>query len=195
MTPSLVLGVTGSRLATSPEHRRIINDTLTRIAVKYPPNRGRLWQLYHGDAPGSDSAAADICYDRGYCWSDGIYAIPADWKRHGHGAGPRRNQSLVKAVLGWRDTCAVGWVAFPAADDYAKFRETGKTNSSGSCDCIQRAEAAGIKLIVVPLDVSMERQKVRGYDEVSSDKKREPPLESRRTADEEDERTAGAVDL
>lgn len=75
MTTILVLGVTGSRYATSAEHRQRIGATLLRVSGKYPPGDTR-WQLYHGDAPGADTVTADLCFGRGYCWSDGIHARP-----------------------------------------------------------------------------------------------------------------------
>lgn len=56
---------------------------------------------------------------------------PADWGTHGKGAGPIRNQAMVD--LG-ADIC----LAFPLP------------RSVGTWDCIRRANAAGIRTIIIP---------------------------------------------
>lgn len=83
--------------------------------------------VVHGECPygGADIIAAAIADRIGYV----VEPHPASWKVHGKAAGPIRNQEMVD--LG-ADVC----LAFPHAD------------SRGTWDCVKRADAAGIPVIV-----------------------------------------------
>lgn len=59
-----------------------------------------------------------------------LEAHPADWKRYGAGAGPKRNQEMV-------DAGADLWIAFI------------KDRSAGATDCAGKARIAGIPVIPV----------------------------------------------
>jgi hypothetical protein len=77
--------------------------------------------LVHGAARGLDTIAGRV-------WTGGNLPVevhPADWNKHGKGAGPIRNQAMV-------DLGADLLVAFPLGA------------SIGTRDCIRRAKAAGI---------------------------------------------------
>ena len=75
-----------------------------------------------GDCPtGVDEAV------RGFHWTEAPYC--ADWKEHGKAAGPIRNQRMIED--------ADMLVAFP-----------GHGYSRGTRDCIKRAKAKGIPVIV-----------------------------------------------
>lgn len=78
--------------------------------------------LIHGGARGADALAADWASSRGIP----TQAFPADWKRHGRGAGPKRNQQMAEAGA---DLC----VAFPGG--------------TGTADMCKRAAAAGIEVV------------------------------------------------
>lgn len=83
--------------------------------------------LVHGAAKGLDTIAAGMAAH---------YKLrpephPADWTTHSNGAGPMRNQHMVD--LG-ADIC----LAFPLP------------RSVGTWDCIRRANAAGIRTIIIP---------------------------------------------
>lgn len=99
------------------------------VALRYHALRlgalGREVTVVHGDARGADTCA-DILASR---MRFKIERHRADWKRHGKAAGPLRNAEMV--ALG-ADVC----LAFPIGP------------SPGTRDCIAKAEAAGIPVIV-----------------------------------------------
>ena len=82
-------------------------------------------EIAHGDARGADGLADD------YAWLKGIPCkkFPADWKRHGKAAGIIRNAQMLKEFQ--PDVV----IAFPGG--------------RGTGDMVQRAKAAGVKVIEV----------------------------------------------
>lgn len=81
--------------------------------------------VVHGDCPrGADRMAREFCERHGIKQEK----YPADWKRHGKSAGPKRNQKMV-------DT----------KPDLGIFFFRGK--SRGTSDCFSRAEKAGIPVV------------------------------------------------
>ncbi len=82
-------------------------------------------EIAHGDASGADEMADD------WAWVQQIPVkkFPADWKKHGKAAGPIRNAQMLKEFT--PDVV----VAFPGG--------------RGTGDMIQRAKAAGIRVIEV----------------------------------------------
>ena len=85
--------------------------------------------IVHGDCATGADAIADRWGRQFYPGTTTLERYPADWKRHGKGAGPMRNQVMVN--LG-ADVC----LAFPFPD------------SRGTRDCMRRAEEAGIRVEV-----------------------------------------------
>lgn len=81
--------------------------------------------VVHGGADGADACAGVSAVAMGL--REEIH--PADWKAHGKGAGPIRNAAMV--ALG-ADVC----LAFPMP------------GSRGTWDCVQRARAAGIPVVL-----------------------------------------------
>lgn len=78
--------------------------------------------VIHGNARGADALAGRWAVNRAVkCWP-----VPAQWKKHGKAAGPKRNQ----AMLGMGIDLVV---AFPGG--------------RGTADMVRRAEAAGVKVI------------------------------------------------
>lgn len=82
--------------------------------------------LVHGAARGADSLAARIAAE----WHWPVVAYPADWKTHGKAAGSIRNQQML-------DTKPDLVLAFPTPQ------------SRGTWDMVRRAQAAGVRTIVV----------------------------------------------
>lgn len=82
--------------------------------------------IVHGDCPTGIDHAMDTFF-RLYGFE--VEPHPADWKTHGKAAGPIRNQEMVDAGA---DMC----IAFPMG------------KSTGTRDCIKRAQKAGIRTIV-----------------------------------------------
>lgn len=79
--------------------------------------------LFHGNARGADSLAAD--------WGTSmqgvsVHAVPANWAKYGRSAGPKRNQ----AMLGQSPDLVV---AFPGG--------------KGTADMINRARKAGVEVM------------------------------------------------
>lgn len=79
--------------------------------------------VINGGASGADKLARDWCLAR----SVDFMTCPADWKRWGRSAGPRRNEEMLK-VIGKPDLV----VAFPGGD--------------GTQDMIARALRAGVRV-------------------------------------------------
>lgn len=134
MSPLRIL-ITGSRAWTD---RRVIADALLEAIETHGPHLihddgeptgPRVdWEnvtLVHGDARGADRIAAAI----GRAWRFRIEACPAQWQRLGRGAGPIRNQAMC-------DLGADVALAFPIG------------SSRGTRDCVQKARAAGIPVVV-----------------------------------------------
>lgn len=81
--------------------------------------------IVHGAARGADTLAGIETVQCGFR----VEAHPADWRAHGKAAGPIRNAEMVR--LG-AHVC----LAFP------------QRGSVGTWDCVRRAEAAGIPVVV-----------------------------------------------
>lgn len=82
--------------------------------------------VIHGHCPdGADALADEICRDLGMVPGVDLIREPAQWKRYGRSAGPRRNQKML-------DT--------HHPDKGYAFRSGGK--SSGTDDMVKRARAA-----------------------------------------------------
>lgn len=114
--------VTGSRSWTDTEtiRRNLIGATGHLDAL-------RAVVVIDGAAKGADS----IAYAEAVRHRWGTERHPADWIIHGDAAGPLRNTHMVS--LG-ADVC----LAFPLS------------GSVGTWDCVRKANAAGIRVIVVP---------------------------------------------
>ncbi|WP_081343398.1 SLOG family protein [Mycobacteroides chelonae] len=113
--------ITGSRRWTD---RAAIETALRSAAAGHSP---REVTVVHGECPygGADIIAAAIADRLGFV----VEPHPAAWKVHGKAAGPMRNQEMV-------DLGAHLCLAFPDAE------------SRGTWDCVRRAAAAGIRVIV-----------------------------------------------
>lgn len=120
--------VTGSR--AWPAGRAQVVVRLLAGQVAKAAALGLAAVVVHGACPsGADAIAASWAAQNGVACE----AWPADWGRLGRAAGPIRNQAMVEAGA---DVC----LAFPAA------------GSRGTTDCVRRASAAGIPLIVTTLE-------------------------------------------
>lgn len=111
--------VTGSRRWTD---REAIAAAMFRAMDPYNHN-----VLIVGDCPtGADAIAADIAKTE---LAFTVEEYRAEWRKHGKGAGPLRNQAMVDQGP---DVC----LAFPMAD------------SRGTWDAVTRARAAGLRVVV-----------------------------------------------
>ena len=81
-------------------------------------------RIVHGAAPGADSMADDL----GRRLSVGVVPCPADWTKHGRGAGPIRN----KKMLTYRPTKVI---AFPGG--------------RGTKNMVKKARSAGITVVEI----------------------------------------------
>lgn len=77
---------------------------------------------------GACRTGADAIAEKYWTGRGPIERYPADWRKHGKFAGPKRNQEMVDAGA---DIC----LAFP------------EQGSKGTKHCMKAAEAAGIKVI------------------------------------------------
>lgn len=121
MTTARIL-VTGSRNWTS---WTAVDHALTR--ARWDLAAGGPVTVVHGACPtGADFLAGS--------WAGSVAGVteeahPADWNTHGKAAGPIRNQEMVDAGA---DVC----IAFLMGD------------SRGTRDCMRRARAAGIPVLI-----------------------------------------------
>jgi hypothetical protein len=121
---SFVVMVTGARgFDVAPE---LVTGVLTDLAPDF---------VIMGDCPSGVDLYA-------YLWCEanlpvGSYRVHfADWAKHGHQAGPRRNGAMVRDAAARADAGDdVLVVAFPR-------------DGSGTKDCMQQAEAAGLHVEV-----------------------------------------------
>lgn len=82
--------------------------------------------IVEGGAPGADTLARNWARRNGV----EVRTFHADWKKHGRGAGPIRNQRMLDEAL---PEMAIG---FPGG--------------RGTADMLRRAEHAGLAIIMVP---------------------------------------------
>lgn len=66
-----------------------INQQLKNIIENYPPSNTI---IIHGDCQGADKLGAKLASNFGY----NIRAYPAEWNKYGKGAGPIRNEKMLK---------------------------------------------------------------------------------------------------
>ena len=83
--------------------------------------------LIHGDCRGADRLAAKIGEQMGYK----VMAFPADWKFHGKGAGPIRNQKMLDEK----------------PDEVCAFHDNIE-KSKGTADMVNRTIKAGIRTAI-----------------------------------------------
>lgn len=86
--------------------------------------------VIHGNARGADIAARDFAQSQRWTTTP----FPADWKTHGKGAGPIRNQQMLDE--GGPDI-VLAFVSKPLAE------------SIGTADMVRRARAAGVPTYVI----------------------------------------------
>lgn len=84
--------------------------------------------IIHGDAPGADKMAGRI----GKQWGAEVVPEPADWDRYGKGAGPKRNEKMLRDHK---------------PEVILAFRSAGKSN--GTDDMVNKGVAAGVPTYVI----------------------------------------------
>lgn len=122
MTRPMRILITGSRNHTD---RKLIRDAIYRTYCDAGmPDKVT---VVHGACPsgGADKIAHDIALEYGF----NVEPHPANWKRYGPSAGPKRNGKMV--LLG-ADIC----LAFPLGE------------SRGTWDCVSQARARQIPVLI-----------------------------------------------
>jgi hypothetical protein len=107
--------VCGGREFADRERLKTVLDSLGPVSC-----------VIHGSARGADALAHEWAFDRGVL----VTPFPADWRRHGRGAGPIRNGLMLSE--GKPDLV----VAFPGG--------------KGTADMVRRAQRAGLPVMEVP---------------------------------------------
>lgn len=113
----MTIAVTGGR---SYANHRAVFAALDVLHSQRP-----ITKLVHGDAFGADRIAEGWARQKGIT----VIAYPADWKRHGKSAGPRRNGHML------RETRPKLLLAFPGGP--------------GTANCVQQAEQLKIEIVRV----------------------------------------------
>lgn len=101
------------------------NDGLAFTTLDDVDTRRHITLVVHGAATGADTLARNWARSRG---KESI-GYPADWKRHGRAAGPKRNARMIEE--GKPDLV----IAFPGG--------------RGTADMVTQAKAAGIEVVEV----------------------------------------------
>jgi hypothetical protein len=132
MANRLIL-VTGTRNELSEEGQILVgahiqDDINSHICTAMPD-----YMIFHGGCPtGVDQWVNDCFYP---CWT-----FPADWQKLGKSAGPTRNQAMVETAKRFQQYGhSVICYAFPGP------------KSTGTIDCLSRAERAGIETVEIQL--------------------------------------------
>ena len=94
---------------------------------------GAVVELVHGDARGVDRQAAEWAAS----WCRPNKSFPAAWAMFGSRAGALRNQEMVDYCAAQPEPCVC--LAFPCP------------KSRGTWDCVRRAKAAGIRVVVAKI--------------------------------------------
>ncbi|KKK77605.1 hypothetical protein LCGC14_2851900 [marine sediment metagenome] len=72
-----------------------VSRVLDQLVMAMAESGEHLSCIIHGDAPGADTLANNWAKRRGIP----IEKFPANWKRYGRGAGPRRNARMIAEGL------------------------------------------------------------------------------------------------
>lgn len=106
----------------------LIYDTLAEIDP-----RPETFSVIEGDCRGADRIAGGWAKRR---VAQGVHHVPmpADWKRYGRGAGPRRNAAMLMTLLNFQ--------ASGATIEVIGFHDS--IEGSGTEDMIERAQKAGV---------------------------------------------------
>jgi hypothetical protein len=113
----MIVAVTGGRDGVA---EALVDRTLTTIDEAMG-----ISVLVHGDARGVDTQCAQWARDRGIS----VRPYPADWRKHGRGAGPIRNKLMLT------DSQCELLVVFPG----------GKGTAQGTAHCCNTAKTLGIR--------------------------------------------------
>jgi hypothetical protein len=131
--PNRLILVTGTRNELSERGEILVSKTIqhdidSHICVEMPD-----YMIFHGACPtGVDRFVNNMFYP---CW-----VFPADWQKLGKSAGPTRNQAMVETAKRFKEYGhSVICYAFPGP------------KSTGTIDCLSRAERAGIETVEIQL--------------------------------------------
>ncbi|MFA5436426.1 MAG: SLOG family protein [Candidatus Neomarinimicrobiota bacterium] len=98
--------------------------------------------VIHGGASGADNQAGSVARAMGIP----VTVYPANWKKYGRSAGPRRNQEMLEAL---RDAALAGWTVKVLAMPGGK----------GTADMVRRATEARFEVV----GPGVEQQKESGH--------------------------------
>jgi len=116
--------ITGSR----GWHNEAAVETVIADHMEWAKRNDEEFILIHGHAKSGADALADKAGHRlGLVVGRDLIRVPADWKRYGKGAGPKRNQQMLDEQ-------------YP--DVVVAFRAAGKSN--GTDDMLARAEVGNV---------------------------------------------------
>ena len=114
--------VTGAREWTD---EKLVYDTLL-------PYKNTKYILIHGDCVGLDKIAGKIANEIGLI----VQTYPADWKKFGKSAGPKRNKQMIDELLKYNTKIMF---AFHDAIDKSK----------GTLNCINQAKKVNITCTII----------------------------------------------
>jgi hypothetical protein len=113
----------GRDFPAGAEQRSWMYGELSRLHAERP-----VTYLFHGNASGADRAAAAWASLHRDHANIKVFAVPAEWSKHGRAAGPKRNQAMLGQGI---DRV----VAFPGG--------------KGTADMVARARRAGVEVLEV----------------------------------------------
>lgn len=109
--------------------RELIKDIITTVGKE------NIDLIIHGACVGADLLAQDVAIELGIPY----LAYPADWKRQGKGAGPLRNEKMLREAK---------------PNQVFAFHEN-IAESKGTADMLKRASKAGIECYVIEGDMHL----------------------------------------
>lgn len=136
---TILILFTGGRDETDVDRVSLCLRLATVLGLEFAPKTREIHKVlvYQGGARGGDKTAERVALANGF----EVREFPADWTRHGRGAGPIRNQVMVdaaKQALKDGAVSAVVCAACPGPD------------SIGTWDCVKRAHKARFPVYISP---------------------------------------------
>jgi hypothetical protein len=103
-------------------------ETIRRVLEVFPHDT----VIVEGGARGADKIAGAIALDLHFT----VIEVRAEWDRYGKGAGPKRNEQMLKIIQAEKDKMVIAF-------------HPDLKRSKGTANMVQKAVDAGIKVLVV----------------------------------------------
>lgn len=131
---NLAILVTGARKYTN---KNLIYDTFVNIIVSNVSVMYKNIILIHGGCSGVDTLSGEVGSKLGF----EVEVYPAEWKKYGTYAGPKRNKQMIDKLLEYKNNgYEIKMLAFHDCIEKSK----------GTKDCVNTASKNGIVAEIIP---------------------------------------------